>query len=145
MPTRTCEICGLHSAVYVCHECGRLICPNCQSNLLCKNCHDRSVPSSHQERESLLSSYLPTLALTIIFAGIGLIILGSLTSNSSSGSSGTCFFWPIPPVIACGFGSSPGLGPVFPALVLIATIVFFGLFFLSAFFQWHRRDEELDA
>ena len=144
MPTRTCEICGVHSAVYVCQECGRFVCPNCQSNLLCKNCQGRSVPGSHPKQESRLSSYVPMLALAIIFAGIGLIILGSLTGNSPSGSSGTCFFWPIPPVIACGFGSSPGLGPAFPALVLIVTIIFFGLFFLSGF-QWRRRDEELDA
>jgi uncharacterized membrane protein len=144
LPNRTCEICGLHSAVYVCQECGRFICPNCQSNLLCKNCQARSVPSSHPEQESRLSSYLPILAFAIIFAGIGLIILGSLTGNSSSGSSGSCFFWPIPPVIACGFGSSPGLGPAFSVLVLIVTIIFF-VFFLSAVFQWRRRDEELDA
>jgi hypothetical protein len=145
LPTRTCEICGLHSAVYVCQECGRFVCPNCQSNLLCKNCQARSVPSSHPEQESRLSSYLPTLALAIIFAGIALIILGSLTGNSPAGSSGACFFWPIPPVIACGFGSSPGLGPTFAALILTATISFFGLFFLSAFFQWRRGSEDLDA
>lgn len=144
MPTRTCKICGVHSAVYVCQECGRFVCPNCQSNLLCKNCQGRLAPGSHPEQEGQLSSYLPMLAFAIILAGIGLIVLGSLTGNSSSGSSGTCFFWPIPPIIACGFGSSPDLGPLFLTLVLIVTMIFFGLFFLTAF-QWRRSDEELDA
>lgn len=144
MPSKICEICGLRSAVYVCQECGRNVCPHCQSGLLCKDCRTRSVEIPPSEATSRTSPLLPMLAFMIVFAGVGLIILGSLTGNSSSGSSSSCFFWPIPPIIACGFGSSPGSGLVFPLLGLVVVIILFGLFFLGTV-QWRRSDKGLDA
>src|SRR2546427_2092266 len=86
---------------------------------------------------------LPTLAVMAVLAGVSLVILGSLTGGSSTGSSSTCFLWPIPPIIACGFSSSSGQGLAFPALVSAVLMIIFGLFLST--FQWRRSDGELDA
>jgi hypothetical protein len=50
---------------------------------------------------------------------------------------------PVPPIIACGFGSSPGSGLVFPLLGLVVVIIF-GLFFLGTV-QWRQSNKGLDA
>src|SRR5207249_11688785 len=88
-------------------------------------------------------SLLPTLAVMAVLAGVSLVILGSLTGSSSTGSSSTCFLWPIPPIIACGFSSSSGQGLAFPALVSVVLMIIFGLFLGTL--QWRRSDGELDA
>lgn len=137
MPSKLCEICGLRPAVYVCRECGRSVCPMCQSGLLCKDCQSHSIDSPPSRGTRRTSPLLPALGFMIVFAGIVLIILGSLTSNSSSGSSSACSFWPIPPIIACGFSSSTGSGLVFPLLGLVGVTILFGLFF-HGIVQWRR-------
>lgn len=143
MPARTCEICGLRSAVYVCREGRRFVCPNCQSGPMCKDYQIRSAAGPRSTRGARTFPLLPTLAVMAVLAGVSLVILGSLTGSSSTGSSSTCFLWPIPPIIACGFSSSSGQGLAFPALVSVVLMIIFGLFLST--FQWRRSDGELDA
>ena len=133
----------MRSAVHVCRECGRFVCPNCQSGPMCKDCQSRSAAGPRSTRGARTFPLLPTLAVMAVLAGVSLVILGSLTGSSSTGSSSTCFLWPIPPIIACGSSSSSGQGLAFPALVSVVLMIIFGLFLST--FQWRRSDGELDA
>src|SRR5438093_13779595 len=119
------------------------VCPNCQSGHLCKDCQSRSGAGPRSTRGARTVRLLPTLAVMAVLAGVSLVILGSLTGSSSTGSSSTCFLWPIPPIIACGFSSSSGQGLAFPALVSVVLMIIFGLFLGTL--QWRRSDGELDA
>jgi len=103
----------------------------------------RSAAGPRSTRGARTFPLLPTLAVMAVLAGVSLVILGSLTGSSSTGSSSTCFLWPIPPIIACGFSSSSGQGLAFPALVSVVLMIIFGLFLST--FQWRRSDGELDA
>src|SRR2546422_11443400 len=90
-PARIYEICGLRSAVYVCRECGRFVCPNCQSGHVCKDCQSRLSTGPRSTRGARTFRLLQTLAVMAVLAGVSLVILGSLTGSSSTGSSSTCF------------------------------------------------------
>src|SRR2546422_7608753 len=70
-----CEICGLRSAVYVCRECGRFVCPNCQSGPMCKDCQSRSATGPRSTRGGRTFPLLPTLAVMAVLAGVSLVIL----------------------------------------------------------------------
>ena len=65
------------------------------------------------------------VGVAIILLGVALVFLGS----SAGGGSGGCFFWPLPFIVGCGFGSGSGIlgGTVFFVLVLVAILVFFWL------------------
>src|SRR2546422_3525009 len=89
-PARIYEICGLRSAVYVCLECGRFVCPNCQSGPMCKDCQSRSAAGPRSTTGARTFPLLPTLAVMAVLVGVGFVILGSLTGSSSTGSSSTC-------------------------------------------------------
>jgi len=133
----------LRSAVHVCRECGRFVCPNCQSGPMCKDCQSRSAAGPRSTRGARTFPLLPTLAVMAVLAGVSLVILGSLTGSSSTGSSSTCFLWPIPPIIRLRFQFvlRPGFGV--SALVSVVLMIIFGLFLST--FQWRRSDGELDA
>ncbi len=110
--------------MYLCQNCGLSMCPVCRSGWLCKNCSQGPAPSDHPPSEPLRIGpmILFPVAVAIILVGFVLVFLGS----SADRGSGGCFFWPLPFIVGCGFGS----GSVFPAGVVLFVMVLVALLFL---------------
>lgn len=88
--------------MYLCQECGSAICPVCVRNWLCKRCAERlGVSKQESSREFLVQPVLLLVGIALVVVGFLVILLGS----SGPGSSGGCFFWPFPVILACGLGA----------------------------------------
>ncbi len=128
MPGKTCEICGIRTAVFVCQKCGRTVCPECQSELSCSICGKDPSTQSPKKNERTDLPRLPALAIILTIVGVILIITGSLANESSSGSEG-CLFWPFPPILVCGLGGPSAL----PGFLVGLAILFLILVSLCSF------------
>src|SRR2546425_4053958 len=53
---------------------------------MCKDCQSRSAAGPRSTRGARTFPLLPTLAVMAVLAGVSLVILGSLTGSSSTGS-----------------------------------------------------------
>jgi len=73
---------------------------------------------------------LLAIAAAVIFVGFVLVILGSRSPVASG-----CFFWPLPLVVGCGFGSGEASTlALFSVVALVAVVL--ALWFLSL--RWAR-------
>ena len=120
--------------MYLCQKCGSSICPVCRIGWFCRKCSQETAPLDYEPAGPLQIGPVSLLfvAVALILLGFALVFLGS----SAGGGSGGCFFWPLPFIVGCGFGSGSGIlgGTVFFVLVLVAILVSFWL--LSA--RWSR-------
>ena len=91
------------------------------------------LDSPDSGRLSRHSATLLLVAVLLIFSGFALLIFGL----SGIGSTGGCVLWPLPLIVACGFGSGSGLAP---ALILVS---FGGLAFLLFLLETIRSRETL--
>lgn len=132
MTAPLCALCGRRIATYVCQDCGRVICSNCfdSTHWSCSECRSRAKSSapmgpSVTPRFSLIT-WLFFGAFAIIFVGVILVTLGSLSNLNTNGVSGGAIILigPIPIVLGAGQNSF--------ALVILAVFltIFVFLFFL---------------
>lgn len=133
MTARLCALCGQRTATYVCQDCGRAACGNCfdSTHWSCSECQNRLRQTAAPMESSItptfsLATWLFFAAFAIIFFGIVLMTLGSLSNLNVNGASGgaVILIGPIPIVLGTGQNSF--------AIVVLAMFltVFVLLFFL---------------
>ncbi len=121
-----CQICGSHSATYVCRECSKQVCEKCFNphTWFCVDCQKKAatvIPTNSRSGFSMfpLGVWLFLAAFLMILVGVALLFLGSI--GSSGVSVGFVFFLgPIPIVL----GSGP---ETLPMLVIAAILSVVGL------------------
>jgi uncharacterized membrane protein len=109
-----CALCGRRTATYVCQDCGRAVCGNCfdSTHWSCSECQSR-LRSAAAPMQPMISPTFPLAtwlffaAFAIIFIGIVLMTLGSLSNlNMTGASSGVVILiGPIPIVLGAGQNS----------------------------------------
>lgn len=106
-----CALCGRRTATYVCQDCGRTVCTNCFDSIhwSCSECQAKLRPTATAVESSAttsfsLATWLFFAAFAIIFIGVLLITLGSLSNLNLNGvSSGAIILiGPIPIVLGAG-------------------------------------------
>ena len=120
--------------MYLCQNCGSSICPVCRVGWFCRKCSQEAALLDYEPAGLLKIGPVSLLLVAgaVILLGGALVFLGSPTG----GGSGGCFFWPLPLIVGCGFGSGSGIlgGVVFFVLVLALIPVFLWLWSV----RWSR-------
>ena len=108
MQVKACEVCGKHTAKYICQQCGRLICQFCfePSTWVCSDCYNRL-----KQETSALESFqwsipfkLFLLGFILMFAGIIVVMIATVLFGTSVGAGTVIWIFPFPPI---GFGTGP--------------------------------------
>lgn len=122
MSVSMCEICGKHTARYVCQECGRKVCEFClvSHTWLCVDCYNRlkrEAPTFETSRWlTLFKMFL--LASLMIFVGITLLVVAAMFSEGDF-SGVVVWFFPFPPLI---IGTTPRA--IWMVLLGVVTVAF---------------------
>jgi len=131
MTAPVCALCGRRTATYVCQDCGRAVCSNCfdSTHWSCSECQNRLRPTAARIESSItptfsLATWLFFAAFAIIFFGVVLMTLGSLSNLNMNGVSGgaVILIGPIPIVLGTGQNS-------FIIIVLAMLLTVFALLF----------------
>lgn len=132
-----CELCGKRPAKYVCQECGRRVCQYCFNTYYeaCKDCLksiSEHIKLLSVERGVNINWTLKSMIIgfVIIFLGMLIIIIASLTSVSETSSTFFIFVGPFPIIF--------GYGPYAPYLLIFGILIF--VIFLFFFYYWYRHE-----
>jgi uncharacterized membrane protein len=130
---RSCEICGVRPAKYVCQECSRNNCQACfePNNCVCRDCYGRSrgADSSREYVQSKTFFRLFLVGCFLVFVGTVFLMVSTVFFGATANFAGVIFVGPIPIVI--------GAGPDY--LWAIALAFFLTIFGLAAFVLLRRR------
>ncbi len=135
MAAPLCVLCGKRAATYVCQDCGRAVCNNCFDPVhwSCSDCQTRIKPTTtigyREVRQSSAAMWLFFIAFAMIFIGILLMTLGSLSNIESISGGAVILIGPIPIVF--------GTGPYSVALIALAAVL--TIFAVIFFYFFARR------
>lgn len=113
-----CVLCGTRDASFVCHNCGRLVCPECfdTNRWWCLSCINQTRPSIVHTTMRVPTTGLFFLAFVMVFVGILLMSLAPILNHGDIGSVGTVILiGPIPIIL--------GSGPFASVIVLLALLL----------------------
>lgn len=121
---KACEICGKHTAKYICQECGREVCEACLEphTWFCLDCYGR-VKREFPPFEVVLWSTpfkLFLLGFLLIFTGMFFVIVAAVLSGTPATFGAVIFVGPIPIVLGAGPHS-------LWAIVLAVALTIFGV------------------
>ncbi|MHA1581916.1 MAG: TIGR00304 family membrane protein [Candidatus Baldrarchaeia archaeon] len=142
--TVLCELCGERPAKYVCQECGRRVCQYCFDTYyeVCNDCF--KAIGEHTELLSVERGINVDWMLKFVIIGfvimfLGMIIIAITSLTTISGASGTFFIFIGPIPIIFGYGSHA-------SYLLILSILIF-VIFLFLFFYWYKQGsvEKIEA
>ncbi|MEM3506772.1 MAG: B-box zinc finger protein [Candidatus Bathyarchaeia archaeon] len=125
---KLCEICRHKNAMYVCKNCGKEVCNECFNVdfWACSKCYElEAYQKGFQKFDSLSNTFFKffILGFIMIFIGIVLIMLSSLTFKDSLTGGITLIIGPIP--ILLGFGPYSQLLLLFAMLLTIIILIVF--------------------
>ena len=124
-----CAICGSKPATHVCQTCGRNVCANDIDRVQwsCSQCLSKNTAAQLQGYSEpyclSLARWLFFIAFGVVFIGILLMMLGSLSNQGGFSGGAIILIGPIPIVLGTGPYS---FGLIAVASVLtVASIIFF--------------------
>jgi uncharacterized membrane protein len=129
LPAPLCSICGSKPATHVCQTCGKPVCRNDIDPIQwsCSQCLSKGIATPIQSYPEPSHSSFPTwlffIAFGVIFVGILLMTLGSLSNPGGVSGGVIILIGPIPIVLGSG-PYSAGLIEV-ASVLTVAAIVFF--------------------
>lgn len=135
MSAPQCLICAKRPATYVCQDCGRAVCGNCfdPAHWSCLDCQTKLRPTAISEyivpAQFSMATWLFFISFAIIFIGILLMTVGSLSNLGGVSGGAVILIGPIPIVL--------GAGPYSAALVGFAIVL--TIFALAFFFVMRKR------
>jgi uncharacterized membrane protein len=135
MPAPLCALCGNRIATYVCQGCGRAACGSCfdPAHWSCTECLGKTAPASPAEYGTVspfsIATWIFFIAFALIFIGILLMTLGSISNLQGVSGGAVILIGPIPIVIGTGPYSVP----------LLALAVILSVFSLAVYFILRRR------
>lgn len=115
-----CQLCGKRAATYVCRTCGRTVCSECfdPARWSCSDCLAKaSPPAAEHPAISQFSTaiWLFFIAFAMIFIGMLLMTIGSLTSPGGVSGGAVILIGPIPIIL--------GAGPYSLAMIALAAVL----------------------
>ncbi len=135
MAAPLCLLCGKRAATYICQACGKAVCSNCFDPIhwSCSDCQTKIGPAAAVSHGApavfSTATWLFFIAFVIIFIGMVLMTLGSLSNINGVSGGAVILIGPIPIVL--------GTGPYSVALIALAAVL--TIFALVYFFVLRRR------
>jgi len=135
MSAPLCALCGSRMATYVCQGCGKAVCGSCfePAHWHCTECLAKTVPVSPTGFGTVSSFSIATwiffIAFALIFIGILLMTLGSISNLQGVSGGAVILIGPIPIVL--------GTGPYSVPLIVLAVVL--SVFALAFYFMMRRR------
>jgi len=134
---KTCEICGSNSAMYVCSECGRSVCPECfEPNIwICSECYGKKSQKPGQPSlEEPLTSFPVFMKMflagfLLIFLGVIILMIAGFMGEISQSFGLVVFIGPIPIILGAGRYS-------LLAVLLAVLLTVFGIIIFVIFRKW---------
>lgn len=108
MQVKTCEICGKHTAKYICQQCGREVCQFCfePNTWICSDCYSNLKRETSALEPFQLSTpfKLFLLGFVLMFAGIIIVMIATVLFGTSASAGAVIWIFPLPPI---GLGTGP--------------------------------------